>query len=138
MIFLEEQILQLYRRKIDKIPALIEILRHIESHKDATKEIRLLHRKSIMNRSEYLYDILEINEHVSERFAFLMKLSLVVRDIQKNGNFIAIREGIVTLEDSLKKLILEYNRKGEHFNRLVRIKNRTLIGFLLPGRKKVI
>lgn len=137
MRFLEEQIITLYRRKIDKIPALIEVMRHLESHEEATNELKLLHRKAITASSDRIYDILEMNALLTERFAFLMRLSLVVRSLQRDGNFIHTRETITVLEESISRLIQRHVAFSGKYNSLVRAKNWTIIGFVLPGSKKM-
>lgn len=61
-------------------------------------ELRDLHRKAIISPATTIFDLLEFNGHISERFGFLMRLALKVKDASRDGNFITIREKITRIE----------------------------------------
>lgn len=95
---LEKRIIDRYNSKIDKIPAIMSVLqKHSVVLADYT-ELRDLHRKAIISPATTIFDLLEFNGHISERFGFLMRLALKVKDASRDGNFITIREKITRIE----------------------------------------
>lgn len=65
-----------------------------------------------------------------------MKLSMQIPVLQKHSQFIYIRDFIMDYERNIKKYFTSYNESVARWNQFVTIKNATIIGFLLPGKKK--
>ena len=131
----ERKILERYRSKIDKIPSLIEVIRSHSDHPKAVTELLELHRHSIASATDRIYDVLEFNAHITDRFSFLMRLSMQIRTTIKDGNFITIRESILALEGAIRELLLEHARLTRLLNGFVRARDLTFIGKILPGGK---
>ncbi len=79
-----------------------------------------------------------MNANISRRFAFLMRFALNIRGMAKDGNFITIRESITRSEGQIKELLIEHSRIARLYNSILRARNATLIGALLPGSKKIL
>ena len=98
-IYLIEQLLiERYRSKIDKIPAIVCVLQNHSRKLNEYTELTELHRVAIISPTNTIYDLLEINAHITDRFSFLMRLALSIKSTARDGNFITIRESITTLE----------------------------------------
>lgn len=95
---IEQLLIERYRAKIDKIPAIVCVLQHHSRKINEYTELTDLHRIAIISPASTIYDLLEINMHISDRFAFMMRLALAIKSTAKDGNFITIRESITTLE----------------------------------------
>lgn len=65
---LERLLLERYRSKIDKIPAIVSVLRGHSKKLDEYTELTDLHRVAIISPADNIYDLLEINTHITDRF----------------------------------------------------------------------
>lgn len=131
----ERVIIGLYKEKIDKIPAFIEIMRKYTPYNDIFLELTHLHKIAIISNVTSIYDLLEGNSRIHREFLFLMKVSAKVRDLHRDGNFLYIRDFIIFYESGITKELLFLNRDMERYNSLLQKKNFTLIGLLFPWRK---
>lgn len=95
---IEKRIIERYRSKIDKIPAIVCVLENHSRRLNDYTELTGLHRIAIISPTSTIYDLLEINAHITDRFGFMMRLALSIKSTAKDGNFITIRESIVSLE----------------------------------------
>lgn len=132
----ETAMIEKFLLKVSKIPALIEVMRQFVADESAFDTLTKLHSTGIINKYETIYVLLEHNARIQAEFAFLMKLSMQIPDLQKHGQFIYIRDFIMKYEKNIKEYFTNYNTEVEKWNRFVKIKNVTIIGFLLPGKKK--
>lgn len=135
---IEYRILRRYREKIDKMPALIEVVRKHTKSDEAYREFLDLHRRAIVSANDRIFDILEMNSNISQRFAFLMRLALGIRGMTRDGNFITIRESITKSEGQIKELLIEHSRITQLYNSIIKARNATLVGIFFPGGKKVL
>ncbi|MDD5197591.1 MAG: hypothetical protein PHN60_01885 [Candidatus Gracilibacteria bacterium] len=133
----EQKIIALYKEKIDKIPAFIEIMSKNTVYKDIFLEIIHLHKIAIISNIGSIYDILENNSRIHREFLFLMKVSAHIRDLHKNGNFLYIRDFIIFYENTISKELLFLNSDIERYNGLLRKKDLTLVGLLFPFKKRM-
>jgi hypothetical protein len=133
---MEKRILHRYRSKIDKIPALLSVVRQHSKKLEDYNELTDLHRIAIISPSKTIYDVLEINSHITDRFGFLMRLALSIKDTARDGNFITIRENITTLEGQIRELISQYIGLTRSYNNVIRARDYTVFGALFPWNKK--
>ncbi len=113
----------------------------LESHSTKLteyKDLTELHRIAIISSTRSIYDVLEINAHITDRFGFLMRLALVIKSTTKDGNFITIRESITTIEGQIRELLSEYKVQTREYNSIINAREYTIFGALLPGRRKVL
>ena len=94
----ESRIIDRYHSKIDKIPAILCVLQKHSTKITEYNDLTLLHRSAIISTTSNIYDVLESNARISDRFGFLMRLALAIKSTTKDGNFITIRENITTIE----------------------------------------
>lgn len=132
----ENAMIDKFLLKVSKIPALIEVMRQFVADESAFDTLTKLHSTGIINKYETIYVLLEHNARIQAEFAFLMKLSMQIPDLQRHGQFIYIRDFVMDYERKIKAYFENYNAEVEKWNRFVKIKNATIIGLLLPGKKK--
>lgn len=133
----EQEIIHLYKEKIDKIPAFIETMLRYTSYKDIFLELIQLHKISIISNIDSIYDILENNSRIHREFLFLMKVSMQMQDLNRNGNFLYIRDFIIFYENTISKELLYLNRDIEKYNDILRKKDLTIVGLLFPFKKRM-
>ncbi|MDD5376795.1 MAG: hypothetical protein PHH16_01630 [Candidatus Gracilibacteria bacterium] len=133
----EQKIISLYKEKIDKIPAFIEIMSKHTAYKDIFLELIHLHKVAIISHVGSIYDLLENNSRIHREFLFLMKVSARIQDLHRNGNFLYIRDFIIFYENTLSKELLFLNSDIECYNRLLQKKNLTIVGLLFPFKKRM-
>lgn len=130
----ENTLLGIFHKKISKIPALIEVMRPYIRKKEAFDPMTLLHTESMIGEYSSIYGMLGQNGKIQNEFLFLMELSAHVPELQKHEYFLYIRDFIIAYERDMRWRFREINTAIILWNRFIRIKNTTLIGYFLPGR----
>lgn len=123
---IEIKILELFYAKINKIPALVELIRKEVENEKAYHEIIHLHSESLRLKFEAFYDLLEINARIHKEFLFLMNLSIRQPDLATDGNFIYLRDFIIFYEKNITKEIEKINTEIQKHNGLITLKNYTI------------
>ena len=134
----ETDTIETFFAKVNKIPALIEIMKKYTNHPDIFEDILYLHKLGIIYNVQSIYDILELNQKIHREFQFLMKLSAKIPELHRDGNFLYIRNYIIFYEKNLEKNIDSINNDFAKYNRLLKIKNLSILGFLLPFQEKMV
>jgi hypothetical protein len=129
--------IDIFLQKIAKIPALIEVMRESVYDPKAFDTIISLHSESMIHEYDGIYLLLEHNARIQREFLFLMKLSVQIPELQKMEYFLYIRDFIISYEHLMYEGFGTYNNKIDLWNRFIRIKNYTLLGYLLPGKSKM-
>lgn len=122
---LENEIVGVFLQKIAKIPALIEVMRPYVVDKKAFDHITHLHSRSMIERYEGIYDLLEQNARIQNEFSFLMKLSMRIPELQKHEYFVYIRDFIIEYERNMTQKIQHIDSQIVRWNRFVFFKNCT-------------
>ena len=130
----EKEIIDIFHKKISKIPALIEVMRPHVARSEAFDSITRSHTEVMIESQQSIYDLLGHNAKIQSDFTFLMQLSQAIPPLQKHEYFLYIRDFMIEYERSMRTLFASINRTIENWNRFIRIKNMTLIGLILPGK----
>lgn len=108
-------LLDVFFHKVDKIPVIVETIRRHAPKDEIYAELVKLHRSAIVTNVDSVYDILENDARISSKFRFLMSLSVRIRGISHDGNFLYARsiwmhyEGVAKNEfDMMNEDIREY------------------------------
>lgn len=133
----EKEIINLFFAKVNKIPALIEIMKKYVNYPDVFEELIHLHKLWLITNISSIYDLLSLNSRINKEFIFLMKLSAKIQDIHKDWNFLYIKNYIQFYEKDIEKEIGEISTKIENYNKLLKIKNYLLIWLLFPFSEKI-
>ncbi len=135
----EHKIVELFLAKIAKIPALIEVMRPYVVDDTAFATITSLHSETMVQRYVSIYDLLENNARIQNEFLFLMKLSMRIPELQKDEYFLYIRDFIIRAEKDIHASFIFFDTDIVRWNRFIKMKNTTLVGFFLPwGYKTTI
>lgn len=132
----EKKIIATFIAKVSKIPGIIEVMKPKVADITAFENITKLHTIAMIQKYETIYVLLEHNARIQSEFMFLMKLSAQIPELQKNWQFIYIREFVIKYEKYIKDNFNDYNNSVEKWNKFVFIKNCTIIGLILPGKMK--
>jgi len=134
---IEGKIFELFYSKINKIPALVELIKKEVENEEVYSEIIKLHSGVLRSKFDTFYDLLEINARIHKEFLFLMNLAIRQPDLATDGNFIYLRDFIIFYEKNIGKEIEKINLEIQKYNKLIGLKNMTIIGFLVPVFRKV-
>ncbi|MDD2487215.1 MAG: hypothetical protein PHS92_02515 [Candidatus Gracilibacteria bacterium] len=133
----ELEVIELFFGKINKIPSMVEIMKKYVKHQDVFEEIIYLHKLGIIYNIKSVYDLLDLNNRIHKEFIFLMKLSTKIHDIQKDGNFLYIRNYVIFYEKNIEKEIEKMDVLIKKYNSYRRIKNLSVIGLFYPIEEKI-
>ena len=96
-------VIDAFFHKVDKIPVIVETIRKYAPQDEIYAELVKLHRSAIIANVSSVYDILENDARISSKFRFLMKLSVRIREISHDGNFLYARSIWMFHENSAKE-----------------------------------
>lgn len=134
----ESYIVEVFLAKVSKIPGVIEVMRpFVVDEKRAFESITDLHSQSMIHEYDTIYMLLEHNARIQDQYKFLMRLSMAIPELQKHTYFIYIRDFVISYETMMRSKFSEFNRSVRIWNRFVTIKNVTLVGYILPGVKRI-
>lgn len=134
----ENKIINTFFDKVNKIPALVEIMRRYTNHPDIFEDIIYLHKLWIIYNIKNIYDILELNYRIHREYQFLMKLSIKIPELHKNGNFLYIRNFIIFYEKDLEKEINNISNDFTKYNWLIKLKNLSIVWMIIPFDDKIV
>lgn len=132
----ESILLDIFLKKISKVPALIEVMRPYIAKTEAFAPIIEVHTETMISSTDSLYDVLSHNARLQNEFLFLMKLSVHAPELQKHEYFLYIRDFIIDYERNMRSKFSDMNHAISQWNEFVRIKNMTGIGFILPWSER--
>lgn len=134
----EKYIVDIFLQKISKIPSVIEVMRpYVSDPKIAFDLITHLHSEWIIYEYSSIHSLLEHNARINDQYSFLMRLSMAIPALQKDVYFLYIRDFVMSYDLQMKKELPIMNKLFQKWNRFIRIKNITVIGYILPGREVV-
>lgn len=133
----ESYIIDLFFSKVNKIPAFIEIMKQYTNYPDIFEDIIYLHKLSIIYNIKSIYDILELNQRINRELQFLSKLGLKINNLNKDWNYIYIKNYLWFYDNDIEKEISKISDDFESFNRLIALKNISILWFLIPIDKKI-
>jgi len=134
----ESEIIELFFSKINKVPSLVEIMKKYTNHPDIFEDTIYIHKLWIIYNIHSVYDLLEPNFRLDREFQFLMNLSAKIKELHKNGNFLYIRNYIIFYKNNIDKRFKEINIDFEKYNKLVKLKNISILWLIIPFQEKII
>jgi hypothetical protein len=131
-------VIAVFLQKIAKIPAVIEVMRpHVVDEHLAFDLMTRLHSEAIIHEYDSIPMLLEHNARINDQYAFLMRLSMAIPDLQRDPYFIYIREFVISYDRTIRSELPAYDALIRQWNRFITIKNWTILGYVLPGRDRV-
>lgn len=121
--------------KVDKIPVIVETIRKYAPQDEIYAELVKLHRAAIIANVSSVYDILENDARISSKFRFLMHLSIRIREISHDGNFLYARSIWMFHENSAKEELDKMDEEIRKYENLRKSRALTIFGILLPAKE---
>lgn len=121
--------------KVDKIPVIVETIRKYAPQDEIYAELVKLHRAAIIANVDSVYDILENDARISSKFRFLMHLSIRIREISHDGNFLYARSIWMYHENSAKEELDKMDEEIREYENLRKSRALTIFGILLPAKE---
>jgi hypothetical protein len=132
------RILDIFRERADKIPALIEsIRRYAPDTPHVFESVLPVYERAVTLRADEVYGMIELDRKLSRELAFLLRFALHVDGLGRDGHFIAVRNFLVYYERAMTEKLRSYNSLIRSHNRLVHLKNWTILGLFVPVRELV-
>jgi len=135
---LEKFILQKFKEKNNLIPSIYEVTKkHINKHEEIFNEILILKNKDY-SESLYLFNLLERSRTyklIHKEFDFILRVCSKHNKLEKNDKFTMIKEEIIDKSHCVWENIIKYKKAVKIFNKLINIKNITIVWLLIPINK---
>ncbi len=136
---LESNIIGLFATRTDMFPALYEISRDtLQRHDDIFAEALELRKKefNLMQTSQNLGLMIDIEKYIHHEINFIFQVCNKHPVLTKEKRFLYLRDVIIHKSQHIGKYIATYKKAIESYNHIIKLKNYSLIGLLLPFRKK--
>lgn len=135
---LEKQIILLFEKRTQLIPALYEITKpYLTKHDEVFWEILALRKKEFHQYGEKFILKIQNEKLIHHELNFIFQVANKHPKIQKDSRFLLIRDLFLENSYAIWKKIGTYKKIILLFNRYVTIKNLTVIWILIPIEKKI-
>lgn len=142
IMLLEAVIEQSFKVRASLIPALFEITQDVfRKHDVIFRHILNLRMQELLYQSSHnsIDDFIHVEEKIHKELNFIFKVANKHPKLLKNPKFIYTRDLFVECSYSIGKYIDMHTRIVAIYNTYITIKNYSIIGLLLPlKRKKII
>lgn len=138
---IEKEIKNIFKERSSLIPCIFEISsNNIWKHKEVFYESLKLRRQEYINFREYkeLNDFMFTEREIEHQIDFLFKIISKHELLEKKGNYKYIKWLIEDKTNLVYKYIFEYKKSVILLNKLIIIKNCTIIWFLIPIKKREV
>lgn len=142
----EEEIRSNFTARTNMIPAIFEITKndftkHDEIFKDILKYRKQeLYRYYIQEETDNIDNdfvkLIHLEELIHNELNFIFKVANKHPKLQKKWNFIYLRDLMIQKSYKLWKLLSDYKQKIKIYNKLINIKNFTILWIFIPIGKK--
>lgn len=135
----EKKMIRLFSSRTDSICQLYEITKEdIMRHEDIYADILDLRKKefSLLGITESLETFLPLQESIHHEINFIFQVCNKNIKLLKNKHFLYVRETMIEKSARIGKEMKQYKKMIQIFNKLIRIKNYTIIWFILPFSSK--
>ena len=140
LLRLENSILIPFQRRMYMIPSIFEISKkHINKHDEVYKEIvRMKWLKLSINKKKAtkIHKIIRLERTIKHEIDFIFKICEKYSELSENKNFIHLKNNIKKENSIIKKKIKDYKKLVLSFNKLITIKNFTIIWLMVPIDRK--
>lgn len=135
----EKKIIKDFNSRNNNIYPLYEVTKwYIQKHKEVFQEILNLKNKDL-NENYYINNLfLKINSYklIHNELNFIFRVSNKNQKLIKNEKFLYLRDCIIDNNSKISNQLELYKKIVKKFNRLILIKNITIIWLLFPINKK--
>ncbi len=136
---LEFKILNAFSRRTNILPGLFEITREVIVKHDQVFAHSLTLRKeefARMSISDPLFKFMDLEVDLHKEITFIHKVCMKHPKMIKNVKFIYLRGLLMDRSNEIGTQLERYKKFVKTFNKLVMLKNITVLGLLIPISKK--
>lgn len=130
-----EKVIDTFFQKVDKIPVIVETIRKHAPRNENYSELVKIHRKAILTNVGSVYDVLENDVRISQEFRFLMRLSMKIREINRDGNFLYARSLWMYHENVVRSELERMDEEIRQYENLRKSRAFTLFGVFIPAKE---
>ncbi|MFK7779674.1 MAG: LemA family protein [Candidatus Gracilibacteria bacterium] len=138
---LEIKILKQFKEKNNQIPSIYEATKkYLNKHDEIFKESIRLKKKDFSENNFYdkLIKKLDTNKLIHNELNFIFRVCNKHPKLNKDGKFLYIKDIIIDKSSELGDNLMTYKQITKKFNRIIFLKNITIIGLLFPIETKDI
>lgn len=136
---LELKIINLFEKRTWIIPSIFDVtMKYLNKHDEVFRNI-LKYRKmefSQIDHEEKLLRLLHTEQLIHNELNFIFRVSNKHQKLLKQAKFIYLRELIINRSQEIWTLIKVYKNIIKNYNKLIFIKNLTIVWTLIPLSKK--
>lgn len=132
---LEKKILVQFKEKNNQIPSIYEITKpYLNKHEEVFKEILTLKKKEFYENSFYtsLLEKTKTYKLIHNELDFIFRVCNKHPKIHKNAKFLFVKDIILEKSTQLWDNLILYKNIIKKFNKMIVIKNMTIIWLLIP------
>jgi len=131
----EQKIYQLFQKRLDHVPWLYEVSQEtIQKPEEIFQEVLLLRKQifGVQKRNAPFLEIIHTQSRIHNELNFIFKICNTHQKLIKKGNFIYLRDLIIDKSYQISEMIEVHKIIVWKYNLLIKMKNMTLIGYLIP------
>ena len=136
---LENKIEKVFQSKNNLIPALFEITKsHLVKHDQIFHELLILKKLNFSEHNFYenIYKTIHTQQCIHKEIDFIFRVCYKHQKLIKNYNFYYIKELLFERINLIWELMSLYKKMIQKYNFYLKIKNYTIVGLLVPMKKK--
>ncbi len=135
----EQKIIYKFKEKNNQIPSIYVVTQnYLNKHDDIFKEILKLKKKDFSDNTSYTSFIEKLHNYklINNELKFIFKVCDKHPKLHKNSKFLFIKDIIIEKSCEIDKDIKQYKTILKQYNKMVHIKNFTIIWLLISTSKK--
>lgn len=137
----EEQLAKLFLARTDILPAMYEISKnYIIRHKEIFFDSLNLRKQEFSYNaiSDNLEGFIELEKHIHHEINFIFQICNKNPELLKQKEFLYIRDVIIHKSSLISQRMWKYNKIIQAYNKIITIKDYSIIWFIIPFQKKPI
>ncbi|NDK09381.1 hypothetical protein GW846_01230 [Candidatus Gracilibacteria bacterium] len=130
-----------FQRRTDMIPGLSEISKkYIMRHKEIFSEVLELRKNefALVGITQDLQNFIQLQEKIHHEINFIFQVCNKHPKINRDTHFLYLRDCIIQQSTVIEKEFKKYKKIIEIYNSLIRYKNLSIIGMIIPYSKKTV
>ncbi|MCD5374913.1 LemA family protein [Candidatus Gracilibacteria bacterium] len=127
--------------RTDVFPALSEITKnHMSRHEEIFAEVLSLRKKefSLLGVSQSFEGFLEVEGHIHHEINFIFQVCNKNPKLLKEKRFLYIRDVMIEKSSQIAGEMKKYRKIIEIYNQIIKYKNFSILGLILPFTKKPV
>jgi len=135
---LEKKILKKFKEKNNLIPSIYEVTKgYFNKHEEIFREIIILHKKDFSENLFYVNLIEKTKTYklIHNELNFIFRVCNKHPKINKDYKFLLTKDNIIDKSSQLWENLILYKKIISKYNKLINIKNLTIIWILIPIKK---